>query len=169
MNTASMRGLAALAMIAACSLAASTERPVRKPADAVALVQRAADFIKHNGRARALAAFNAPKGDFVDGELYIFAFDLKGDGTVRANGAFPHLVGKNLMGLTDPDGVAITRKILETANSKEGKGWIHYKWPNAMHGRNVEAKTSYIERAGDLAIGCGIPAQWASASMGGGR
>ncbi len=156
----------AILLLVVCGLAASAERPVRKPAEAVALVQRAAAYIRQHGRERALAAFNAPKGEFVDGELYIFAFDLKGDGTVRANAAFPQLVGKNLLGLTDPDGVTITKKILETANSKEGKGWINYKWPNPMRGRFVEAKASYIERAGDLAIGCGIPAQWAAEPKG---
>ncbi len=124
---------------------------------AVALVRRAARFVREQGKERALAEFNKPDGRFIDGELYIFAYGNSGDGVLLANPMFPLLVGKNLLDMTDANGVAITRRVLEIGASKTGKGWIDYHWPNRLKGRNVELKTSYIELADGLILGCGLP------------
>ena len=159
----------ALAMalaLALCLPAPAAPRKVRTPDEAQALVHRVAEFLKQNGRERTLAELNNPKGQFVDGELYVFAYDTVGDGVLRANVAFPLLVGKNLLDLTDPEGVPITRKVLEIGASKSGKGWLDYQWPNAMNGKFVELKTSYVERAGSLVLGCGIPKSWAAPAVG---
>ena len=137
----------------------AAERKVRTAAEAVALVQRAAGYLREHGRARALLELNKENGLFVDGELYVFAFDR--DGIELANPVFPLLVGKNMIGLQDPDGIYITRRFLEMAASKAGKGWVDYKWPNPMNALFVERKTSYVERVGELVIGCGLPKAWA--------
>lgn len=34
------------------------------------------------------------------------------------------------------------------------KGWVDYKWPNPVS-IALEAKSSYVEKAGDVIIGCG--------------
>lgn len=44
------------------------------------------------------------------------------DGTVIAHGANPKLVGKNLIGLKDPNGKPFIQMITDVARSK-GKGW----------------------------------------------
>ena len=131
------------------------KRRTRK--QAVALVRRAAQFVREQGKERALAEFNKADGQFIDGELYIFVYGNGGDGVVLANPMFPLLVGKNLLDMTDASGVAITRRVLEIGASKTGKGWIDYHWPNSLKGRNVELKTSYIERVDSLILGCGLP------------
>ena len=45
------------------------------------------------GKTAALSAFNDPKGEFIDGELYIFAYDM--NGTVLSLPYQPDLVGEN--------------------------------------------------------------------------
>jgi len=47
---------------------------------------------KANGQAKALAAFNDPKGNFVSKDLYIFALDMSGK--IIAHGVNAALIGK---------------------------------------------------------------------------
>lgn len=72
-----------------------------------------------------------------------------------AHGVNPKLIGKNLDDMKDVDGVYFARKFRDVAASKEGKGWVDYKWPNAQSGQ-MEAKRSYVERVDDLYFACGI-------------
>lgn len=143
--------------------AGAGRRKIRTRDEAVALVRRAAAFVRAQGRERALAEFSRPDGQFVDGELYIFAYGVDGSGVLLAHPMFPLLVGKNLLDMSDADGVPITRRVLEIGASKSGKGWVDYHWPNGAVGRQVELKTSYVERADGLILGCGLPKQWADA------
>jgi len=142
-----------------CDVSAG-ERKQRTPNEVISLVHKASAYLKNHGREQALAEMNNPKGSLIDGELYLFVFNLNGDGINLVNTAFPTLVGKNLKNMRDPDGVHLIKEFLKVANSKEGKGWVDYKWPNRMNGNFVELKSSYIERSGDLLIGCGIPKIW---------
>lgn len=123
--------------------------------EAVAMVKRAAEFLKKNGKDKALAEFNNPKGAFIVKDLYIFAFGANGDGVELANGANPKLVGKNVLEMKDADGKFLIKDILKIGMSKEGKGWIDYKWPNPASG-TLDAKRTYIERVDDVILGCGI-------------
>jgi cytochrome c len=86
--------------------------------------------------------------------LYVFVYNLNGDGINRAHGANPKLIGRNLLDLKDADGTAIVRGFLDIANNK-GSGWFDYKWPNPVNGA-VESKSTYVERVDDVFIGCGI-------------
>lgn len=122
---------------------------------AVALVKTGVAYVKTNGKEKALAAFNDTHGQFVKGELYLFVYSTNGDGINLAHGQNPKMVGKPLINLKDNDGVELIREATKIANSPEGKGWINYNWPNSVSGA-VEAKKSYIERVGDIWIGCGI-------------
>ena len=141
--------------------ACGAERKVRTEQEVVALVRSATDYLKIHGRSKTLDEMNKPTGRFVDGELYVFAFDANGDGIPRANAAIPSLVGKRLLDMRDPDGAYFVKKFFEVANSRVGHGWVDYKWPNPMNANFVETKTSYIEKAGDLVFGCGMPKAWA--------
>ena len=153
--------LTALALLLPTGEAAA-ERKVRQPAEAVALVQKAIAYQQKHGRERTLAEINKADGELVDGELYLFAFNLNGDGISRANPMYPAMVGKNLLEMRDPDGIYIIKRFIEVANSKSGKGWVDYKWPSATRAKFVELKSSYVERAGDLIFGCGLPKEWTS-------
>ena len=120
--------------------------------EAVALVKKAVDYMKANGKEKALAEFNNPKGQFIDRDLYIFVFDM--NGKTLAHGTNPKLLDKNLIELKDADGKYFMNEFIEVANTK-GKGWIDYKWTNPVT-KALEPKSTYIEKAGDVMIGCGI-------------
>lgn len=121
--------------------------------EAVSLVEQAAEMVKSVGKDKALAAINDPKGPFVKGSLYVFAYNI--DGTIVAHPMNPRLIGKNMMAVKDADGKAFTKDFVATAKSAQGKGWVDYRWTNPIS-KKVEAKSSYIERVGDGFLGCGI-------------
>ncbi|MBC3864329.1 cache domain-containing protein [Undibacterium jejuense] len=123
--------------------------------EAIALVKKAGDYLKKNGKEKAFAEFNNSKGQFVDRDLYIFAFLANGDGIERANGANIKLVGKNLLEMKDADGKFLIKEILATGTNNDGKGWVDYKWPNPVSG-GIENKRTYIEKFDDVLIGCGV-------------
>nr|WP_315215038.1 cache domain-containing protein [uncultured Duganella sp.] len=123
--------------------------------EAVAMVKKAAEYLKKNGKEKAFAEFNNAKGQFIQKDLYIFAFLANGDGIEQANGANYRLVGKNVKEMRDADGKFLIKEILALGMGKEGKGWVDYKWPNPTTG-NIDSKRTYVERVEDVVIGCGI-------------
>lgn len=139
-------------LVAVQAGAAAGERGT--PDEAMAMVKRAAAYLKENGKDKAFAEFNNPKGQFVDRDMYIFAFLANGDGIERANGANIKLVGKMLLDLKDADGKFIVREFFDVANTK-GHGWVNYKWPNPVT-KAIEGKSTYIEKVDDVILGCGI-------------
>ena len=141
-------GLAVLGLPASAQPRATQEQ-------AVALVKKGVSYYQQHGREKALAAFNDPKGPFVQGELYFFVYGANGDGIALAHGQNAKMVGKQLLDMRDAKGVYIIREGNRIAASPEGRGWIDYYWPNRVS-KAVEYKTSYIERVGDIWIGCGV-------------
>lgn len=119
--------------------------------DAVAMVRKAVVYLKKNGKDKAYAEFNNPKGQFREGDLYIVVFDMNGLGLAHIN---PRLVGKLTGDIRDVDGKSIflaQRKIA----MEQGAGWVDYKWPNPVSGR-IENKSTYLEKVDDIIIMCGI-------------
>ena len=145
--------LAGMAMVLLSLTAAAAEKGTAD--EAVAMVKKAAEYLKKNGKDKAYAEFNNPKGQFIDRDLYIFAFSANGDGIETANGANPKLVGKNVLELRDADGRYMIKDILAIGMSKAGKGWVDYKWPNPSTGK-LDGKRTYVERVDDVIIGCGV-------------
>ena len=72
-----------------------------------------------------------------------------------AHGQNPRMLGKSLIDMKDVDGFPIIKEATRVANTPEGKGWIRYRWPNSVT-KQVQQKKSYIERVGDIWIGCGV-------------
>ena len=120
--------------------------------EAIALVSKAVAHIKEVGKEKALADFNDPKGAFVKGELYVFAYSMQG--TIIAHSANPKLIGKDMFEVKDAEGKLFTQEFLATINGP-GKGWVDYSWTNPET-RKIQAKSSYVAKAGDLFVGCGI-------------
>lgn len=120
--------------------------------DAVALVKAAVADVKEHGKEKALANIQDPKGKFVKGELYVFAYDMKG--TIIAHPTNPKLVGKDMTEVKDADGKYFTKEFLATANGP-GKGWVDYRWTNPVS-KKIEPKSTYLEKVGDIFVGCGI-------------
>jgi hypothetical protein len=122
------------------------------PAEAEAMVKKAIEYIKVNGREKAFAEIGNPNGKFVDRDLYVFVYDL--NGKCVAHGANPKMVGKDLINMKDPDGKEYVKERISIAKSK-GKGWQDYKFPNPVT-KQIEHKTAYIEKYEDIIVGCGV-------------
>jgi cytochrome c len=120
---------------------------------AKALLDRAADFMAKNPKERAFAAFNNQKGHFIQGDLYVFAFDLE-SGIMQAHGGEPEgLVGMNVMDLRDAAGKPLIREMADVAK-KDGAGTVDYVWLNRVT-NHVEQKTTFVKRVGQTVIGVG--------------
>jgi signal transduction histidine kinase len=121
-------------------------------AEAEAMVKKAVAYIKANGPDKAYEEFTNGKS-FKDRDLYIIVYDLNGKNL--AQGANPKLVGKDLIGLKDPDGKPLIQMFVDLAKTK-GKGWVEgYKFLNPVT-QKIEGKAMYLERVGDTLVGCGI-------------
>ena len=121
-------------------------------AEAEAMVKKAVAYIKANGPEKAYDEFTNGKS-FKDRDLYIIVYDLNGKNL--AQGANPKLVGKDLIGLKDPDGKPLIQMFVDLAKSK-GKGWVEgYKFLNPVS-QKIEGKAMYLERVGDTLVGCGV-------------
>ena len=117
MKKATLLALAALVIVtlvtaAGCGGTTKTQGQTTTPKGKVLTRQQVVDFVneairyaKANGRDKAVAEFNNPKGKFVRGELYIYAYDW--NGVALANGGNPALAGQNLINMTDPNGVKV--------------------------------------------------------------
>ncbi|WP_173086552.1 lactate permease LctP family transporter, partial [Fundidesulfovibrio magnetotacticus] len=146
-----------LLMLIACVPPVSAQDEARTPSapevmeapdyreEVVALVERAAAYIKENGKEKALAAFNDPEGPFVKNGLYVFAYDFFGVNKALATN--PALVGRNLIDMRDADGKDMIRDLIKVAQG--GGGWYEYKWEG-------HDKLSYVVKVDDtLWIGSG--------------
>lgn len=142
--------LFALVTAALCSVASAADKGTSD--EAMALVKKAAAYMKANGKDKAIAAFNDPKGPFVDRDLYIFAIDTTG--LTVANGSNAKLVGKNVMSMKDQDDKPFIKQFMELGAST-GKGWVDYRWINPVS-QKIETKSTYIEKIDGLIVGCGI-------------
>ncbi|MES2263691.1 MAG: cache domain-containing protein [Pseudomonadota bacterium] len=120
--------------------------------EAVALVKKAVVFFNANGKDKALAEFSNGKGQFIDRDMYIFVIDQKGN--MLAHGTLPKIVGKAVLEMKDADDKYLFKDMLAVTKNKDS-GWVHYKWPNPVT-KTVEAKSTYLEKVGDLLIGCGV-------------
>ena len=121
-------------------------------AEAEAMVKKAVAYIKANGPEKAYDEFTNGKS-FKDRDLYIIVYDLNGKNL--AQGANPKLVGKDLIGLKDPDGKPLIQMFVDLAKGK-GKGWVEgYKFLNPVS-QKIEGKAMYLERVGETLVGCGI-------------
>ncbi|HUH65892.1 MAG TPA: cache domain-containing protein [Syntrophales bacterium] len=119
--------------------------------DAKALVKKAAAYVKYQGKEKAIAEINKPRGMFDKGELYVFAYDL--NGVMLAHPKNKSLIGKNLSAIPDNDGKLFRKEIVEKAIT-QGSGWVDYVYLNPET-NELEHKTTYLLRAGDIILCCG--------------
>ena len=120
--------------------------------EAKSLVDKAAAYIKANGKDKAFAEFTNQKGQFVDRDLYIFAVDFKG--LTLAHGGSAKLVGRDMFGLKDADDKFFIQNFIDIAKTK-GSGWVDYKWANPVT-KKIEKKSTYVFKVDDYFLGCGI-------------
>jgi len=145
--------LFAAAAFVAVSPAIASERGTAQ--DATDLVKKVIAYYKANGKDKTFAAINAQNPDFKYKDLYVFGSVAKEGQPLGAHGANARMVGKDMGELKDADGFAFAKKIIEIATSKEGKGWVDYKWPNPVT-KAIEPKSTYVERVEDVYFAVGI-------------
>lgn len=146
-----MSTLGALVLAAATpTMALAQERATKD--DAVAMVAKGIAAIKAKGADAAYVEMTAPNKTFVNKDLYLVVYDMKG--RCLAHGQNPRQVGKDLIGLKDPDGKEFVRERVELAQSK-GKFWQDYKFTDPLT-KTVQPKQMYCEKLGDTAVCGGI-------------
>jgi len=143
--------IVALSLLAFAFQSTACAEGKRTPEEAVAMVKRAVAFYKEHGREKAVAEYNNQKGKFVDGSLYIFAYDMKGVNLASPN---PKIIGKNMIDVKDMNGKPTVKSYLEVAQTK-GSGWVDFVWPHPVTGA-LQPKSAYIEKVDDILVACGI-------------
>ncbi len=127
--------------------------PLATPEKLVAFVEQAYEYAQEHGKEASLREFNDPNGRFVQGELYMFAYDL--NGTTLALPFQPELIGTNRWNATDPEGTAFIQEILRTAQS--GGGFVRYYYLDPSANYTVKPKISYVMSVDqDWILGSGI-------------
>ncbi|MDI9570346.1 MAG: cache domain-containing protein [Pseudomonadota bacterium] len=116
------------------------------------MVNKAISYFKANGKDKAFAAINDPKGQFVKKDLYVYVFDF--NYVCLAHGANKALIGKNLKELKDTNGKQFMKALVDNAQAK-GKGWEDYQWTNPVT-KKIEAKSTYYTKEGSYVFCCGI-------------
>jgi len=123
------------------------------PDEARAMVERALVYLKSRGRAAALAEFSNPKGQFVDRDLYVIAYDA-GSGVRLSHPYNNQLVGKSVAEAHDIDGKPYGKAILEVARH-QGVGWVDYTFTDPLT-KKLSGKRLYVKRVDDVILGCGF-------------
>jgi signal transduction histidine kinase len=94
------------------------------------LVDRATSFAKIHGKEKTLAEINDPRGQFVQGDLFVWAESI--DGTVLADPYWKEGIGKNWMNTTDAYGEKTT--VVSTNAIRSGTGFTHVMFPDTSGG-----------------------------------
>lgn len=116
-------------------------------------VEKAYMYARTHTKEEALRAFNDPQGEFVDGELYIFAYDM--NGTTLALPYQQSMIGINRWTGEDIIGVKPVQRFIDRA--KFGGGFVYYQYPNPDNDFVQELKLSYVMSIDDdWLIGAGI-------------
>ena len=121
--------------------------------EAVALVNKAIEFVKANGKEKALEEFNKSESQFIDRDLYVIAADAE-EGTRLSHPYKPALVGKNVFDAKDIDGKAYGEEIMEIAQGA-GEGWVSYKFTDPKT-QKIGDKETYVKVVDGLIIYCGV-------------
>jgi len=89
-------------------------------------VERGAALIMQKGE-KAFDAFRQKGGKWFHNERYAFVWDMNGLRYVYPPDRKGE--GEQVRGLKDIDNKPIGELMIRVASSKEGKGWVHYRWP----------------------------------------
>ncbi|MFG6485640.1 methyl-accepting chemotaxis protein [Roseateles sp. BYS78W] len=120
--------------------------------EARALVDRTLALHREGGgREALLRRINAPDSGLFDRDMYVFALDA--DGRYLGFAGNPARVGQRVQDVAGAAGAGLVRAIIEQADA--GPGWVQYTMPHPQTQKPQE-KMSYVVKAGDLYVGCGV-------------
>jgi signal transduction histidine kinase len=109
--------------------------------EVVAVVKKAVEYYKANGKDKALAEFNKKDGLFAKGEDYVDVHDT--GGTCVAHPISPAKVGVNRLDQSDSAGKFYIKELIDAAKQKPS-GWIEYVMKNPTTGK-LQDKMAYWE------------------------
>lgn len=118
--------------------------------DATQLVNDAVAAVSKD-KAAGTQEIGNPKGRFIKGEIYVFAYDLAG--VMVAHPINSKLVGKNLLDVPDAAGKMFRQEIIDGAK-RDGAVTVDYKYKNPKSGA-IEDKVTYCKKAADLVVCAG--------------
>jgi cytochrome c len=152
-----MKKMLILAVIAVClvmghSMECAAAGDAGTKEEAVAMVKKAIDYVKANGRDKAFEEFTNTKGKFIDRDLYIVVYDM--NAKCLAHGQKKSMVGQELIEFKDVDGKEYMKERIELMK-KQQTAWQDYKFMNPVS-KQIEPKMMYVERFEDLILGCGV-------------
>ncbi len=139
-------------LLAGTACAQDAAAPASQAAKAKVMVQKAVAFYKANGLEATIKAVNDTKGEFVDGDLYIFIHSFDGINLARGDGNLKRL-GSNVLDSKDPDGKLFVVEMIKNAQA-HGSGLTVYGFKNPTTGK-LQQKHSYYEKIDGALIGCG--------------
>jgi methyl-accepting chemotaxis protein len=151
-RTATTLNAQALALMRAVSGFELGAREYGNAQEATAMVREATAFYRANGKQALVGDVNKlSEGRFVDRDLYLLV--LGADGAFLAHGTNRRFIGTGLE-IRDADGRLFMQEMLQMTGTRS-EGWIDYKWPHPVTGE-VQQKSTYFQKVGDLILGCGI-------------
>lgn len=127
--------------------------------EASALVARAAALHSDYPREVFLRTLTDPGQPYYDRDMYVFA--LNAAGAYQAFGGNPAKVGTYVQDIPGVAGDQLLHAIVTQA--ERGAGWVEYDITNPTTG-TVQTKMSFVQRAGDLYLGCGVYKSLAAAA-----
>ena len=121
--------------------------------EAIAMVQAGCEFYRQHGRTALLEeVMKLAEGPFIDRDLYLMVLELQSARFV-AHGNNPRTLGVG-PGSRDVDGKRFVLEMRDVARDR-GQGWVDYKWAHPVT-NEVLTKSTYVQRVGDVVLGCGI-------------
>jgi signal transduction histidine kinase len=140
--------ISSIGLIGATVVAGAGERATRKEAEA--MVKKAVAAYRAGGE-KVFADITAPSITYVNKDLYIVVYDSTGKCVAHGHNA--KQVGKEMIGMKDPDGKAFIKERVGLAKSK-GSFWQEYKFTDPLT-RKILPKQVYCEKADARMIICG--------------
>ena len=123
-----------------------------KALKAMEMVHKAVAFYNANGLDATVKAVNDTKGQFRDGEYYIFIHTFVGINIARGDGNLKRL-GSSVLDDQDSSGKFFVQEMIKKAQEK-GSGWVFYMFKHPLTGK-IQTKHSYVEKIDGAIIGCG--------------
>lgn len=114
----------------------------------IQLVEDGIEYLKKNPLYQAFHAFTHGK-QFIRGELYLFAYDLKGN--CLAHGQEENILWQNNYNMRDQYGILIFHDMLSVI--KRGGGWLTYQW---RYSTKISYVKSVTKDGEDFILGAGF-------------
>ena len=122
-------------------------------ADLTQFVENAAAYAKEHGKEAALKEFNDINGSFINGDLYIFAYDR--NGTALALPYQQGVLGTDRSSVADPNGVLFIDRLKQVA--ADGGGPVSYIYANPADNYAEQFKLATVLPVDDTwFVGSGI-------------